>query len=101
MISKHHRRFTAQETQARAAWDPTRILLAPQLEARNDNARLRLIDGPRRIGKSKLAAVMLLETALAIRRARCLFLALTRDAARDIVWQELRTLNEDYALGGV
>lgn len=99
-VSRYHRQIITTEQRARASWDPSRILLPVQFKVSNDNARLIVIDGPRRIGKSKLAAVLLLETALKIKRARCLFLALTRDDARDIVWQELRQLNEDYALGG-
>lgn len=87
-------------TVARSRWNPLDILTGPQLAAFQDVSILRVVDGGRRIGKSKLAAVMLLDTALRLPRARCLFLALTREDARDIVWQELIELNQDYALGG-
>lgn len=100
LLSRHHREIAAAEAVSRAAWKPSLILLPPQLGVKNDNARLRLVDGPRRIGKSKFAAVELLDTALNKPRARCLFLALTREDAQDIVWQELLELNRDFALEG-
>jgi hypothetical protein len=101
MLSRYHREIARAENVARAAWRPDDLLFEAQRAVKADAARLITIDGPRRIGKSKLAAVLLLDTALTITRARCLFLALTLDDARDIVWQELKELNDDYALGGV
>jgi hypothetical protein len=80
---------------------PDELLFAAQREVKHDPARLATVDGPRRIGKSKFAAVALLDVALTVPRAKCLFLALTLDDARDIVWAELKELNEDYALGGI
>lgn len=101
MLSRYHREIVAAEEVARAAWLPREILFFEQQQVKNDNARLRVVDGSRRCGKSFFASVELLDTALAIPRARCLFLALTRDDARDLVWQELLNLNDDFALGGV
>lgn len=100
MLSKYHKEIQTAETVARAAWLPKQLLFDSQRDAFADQARLMVIDGPRRIGKSKFAAVTLLDKALTIPRAKCLFLALTVDDARDIVWAELKELNEDYALGG-
>lgn len=98
-LSRYHQQIIATREVARAKWQPREILLPSQLAVFDDPAAYRLVDGPRRIGKSKLAAVMLLDMALSHPRARCLFLALTREDARDIVWAELLELNNDYALG--
>lgn len=101
LLSRHHRRSAEADTSARGRWNPAAILLPPQLSVHNDNARLRLVDGSRRCGKSFFASVELVDTALRIPRARCLFLALTRDDARELVWDDIVKFNEQYALGGV
>lgn len=100
MLSKHHRALLRAEEQARAKWDPALLLFAVQLTAFGDPSQLRIFDCTRRAGKSRLAAVMLLARALTKRRAKCLFLALTREDARDLVWEWLLEYNRDYALGG-
>jgi hypothetical protein len=100
LLSRYHQQNAAEQGFA-SLWAPERILLPVQLAVHNDNARLRLVDGSRRCGKSFFAAVELTDTALKTPRAKCLFLALTRDDARDLVWATLLELNDDYNLGGV
>ena len=99
VLSRYHRQIAATEEVARANWDPARILFDEQWACFTDQTQLQLYDCTRRSGKSRLAAVLLLDTALKKRRAKCLFLALTREDARDLVWQWLLEYNTDYALG--
>lgn len=101
MLSRHHRGVSAAAEVARAAWDPARLLFPEQAAVWRDRSRLRVVDGTRRCGKSFEAAVELVDEALTKPGARCLFLALTRDDARELVWEEIRALNDRYMLGGV
>jgi hypothetical protein len=101
LLSRHHRQRASEGEAKRAAWDPAAILFDEQYACFTDTCQLQIYDCTRRSGKSRLAAVLLLDTALKKRRAKCLFLALTREDARDLVWQWLLEYNEDYALGGV
>jgi hypothetical protein len=99
MLSRYHQQLEAEKAVARASWDPRAILFDEQWLCFTDQAQLRLYDCTRRSGKSRLAAVELIDQALRKARAKCLFLALTREDARDLVWEWLLEYNEDFALG--
>lgn len=99
-LSRNIRAAVQVETVARASWDAYAILNFPeQQEPHRDRSRLKVIDGTRRMGKTEWAVVELIDTCLQAPRTKCLFLALTRKDAKDIVWDRLKELNDDYFLG--
>lgn len=52
----------------------------------------------RRAGKTTLVSSYLLKVAIE-RNALCIFIAITRQRAKELIWDELKRLNERYALG--
>lgn len=54
---------------------------------------------PRRAGKTQAAARRLLRAALRRENAACLYLALTRSSARDLLWPVLKQLDAQFSLG--
>jgi len=65
----------------------------------NDKARLIAALCPRRAGKTQAAARKLLKAAVEREHARCLYLALTRQSAKELLWPVLKQLDAQFSLG--
>ena len=50
-------------------------------------------------GKTIVCAAHLIETILTVPRINCLYIAITRISAKNIIWKELNNFNNDYKLG--
>lgn len=64
----------------------------------NDKARFLAAQCGRRSGKTTGLAIRFLKTMEANPKSTCIYLALTRDSAKDIMWPVLEELNEKYKL---
>lgn len=67
----------------------------------NDPAKFIAAQCSRRAGKSTGLALKFLKTMEKRPRSNCVYLALTRDSAKDIMWPVLEELNEKYKLNCV
>lgn len=65
----------------------------------NDNSRFLIAQCSRRAGKSNALALKFFRTLEKYPGSQCLYLALTRDSARAIMWPVLQEHNEKYKLG--
>ena len=70
------------------------LLFDKQREFVDDPCRYKSILGTRRIGKTTLASVDLYSFADTNQKAQCLFIGLTRENAKNLIWDELLALNE-------
>lgn len=71
----------------------------PQNDLINDPARFLAVQCSRRAGKTNGLAIRFLKTLEKYPNSQCIYLALTFDSARDIMWPVLQELNEKYKLG--
>lgn len=71
-----------------------------QLAFIEDAARWKVACCSRRAGKTHACAILLLQYALEVPEALCLYVTLTRLSGKRIVWRRLLKLNRDYELGG-
>lgn len=69
-----------------------------QNQAIDDSAKLRAWNCTRRAGKSTAAAIDLVETLEKYPNCKNLYLALTLDSARGILWDELKNMNDKFKL---
>jgi hypothetical protein len=65
----------------------------------NDSAQFIAAQCSRRAGKSNGLALRFYLTMEAHPKSKCIYLALTRDSAKDIMWNVLQDLDEKYSLG--
>lgn len=66
-----------------------------------DPARKKSLLCPRRAGKSECGGIYLTHEAIARPGMRCLYIGLTRDTAKRIMWDRLKDINDKVGLGGV
>lgn len=64
-----------------------------------DPAQRKAVLCGRGAGKSYALAIYMMVVCLRTPRARCVFLAITREKAKEILWLVLKELNEDFELG--
>lgn len=69
-----------------------------QLEILNDPSKKKALVAGRRFGKSYLLIVMLLVKALESKNNNVLFVAMTRESAKKIVWNSLIRLCKDHSI---
>lgn len=65
----------------------------------NDTERFLAAQCSRRSGKTTGLAFRFLKTMEKYPKSACIYLALTRDSAKDIMWPVLQEINEQYQLG--
>ncbi len=65
----------------------------------NDTARSIVAQCSRRAGKSNGLALRFFQTLAKYPKSQCLYLGLTQESAREIMWPVLQELNEKYQLG--
>lgn len=84
---------------------PKPIPLDPNFPSQNafieDNSRYIVAQCSRRAGKTNGLAIRFLKTMEKYPRSQCLYLSLTQESARDIMWPVLRELNDLHDLGCV
>lgn len=98
-LSSFVRNLEARQTTARAGWDPTKLLSPWQLRLFQDPAELRIADAGRRAGKTTEFGVELLDVCQRKKNARTAFFAKSEVDARDLIWQDLWALIDEYQLG--
>lgn len=76
------------------------FLFPEQLAFVNDPAPNKLAVCSRRSGKTISCAADLINTALSEDGVVCLYITLSRNNAKKIIWRELKKINRDYKLGG-
>lgn len=92
---KTRQRFRAEDLCRRG-----RRAAVEQLAFIQDRARWKVACCSRRAGKTTACAILLLQYALEVPEAMCLYVTLTRLSGKRIVWRRLQKLNRDYGLGG-
>lgn len=65
----------------------------------NDTARAIVAQCSRRAGKSNGLALRFFKTLAKYPKSQCIYLGLTQESAREIMWPVLQELNEKYQLG--
>ena len=74
------------------------ILFDKQLDFVKDISAFRTAVCSRRAGKTIACAADLVHTILTLPRVNCLYVAITRGSAKNIIWRELMQLNQDFEL---
>lgn len=89
-----------EELKSRTApkWNVDSILFDKQLKFVNDTSKYKAAVCSRRSGKSVSCAVDLLHSALTKPRSTLLYITLTRQNAKALVWKEIQRLDKDYNL---
>lgn len=70
-----------------------------QLDFIEDPCRHKVLLCPRRSGKSYAIAIYMLLVCLRTPYANCVYVARTRDKAREIMWELLKKLNQEFEIG--
>jgi Phage terminase large subunit len=78
----------------------TSFLFKQQLAFIEDPAPYKVAVCSRRSGKTTACAAHLIHTALTKPGSNCLYITLTRDTAKKLVWKELRRINREHELKG-
>lgn len=71
----------------------------PQNNFIHDQARYLIAQCSRRSGKTNGLAIRFFKTMEKYPKSQCMYLALTRDSARDIMWPVLHEINDKYQIG--
>lgn len=82
-------------------FDLKTFLFPEQLSFVLDKSPNKLAVCSRRSGKTIACAADLVNTALATENVVCLYITLSRNNAKKIIWREIKKINRDYRLGGV
>lgn len=82
-------------------FDITEYLFKEQLEFVRDPAPNKVAVCSRRSGKTTSCAAHLIETATSNEEVVCLYITLSRNNAKKIIWRELKKINREFKLGGV
>lgn len=77
-----------------------KVLFDKQLKFVTDPRPFKIAVCSRRAGKTVACAADLIHTALGTPGVVCLYITLSRNNAKKLIWQELIKLNRDYQLGG-
>jgi hypothetical protein len=89
-----------RKTAAESAFDVSNYLFPEQLAFIKDPSSNKLAVCSRRSGKTIACAADLVETALATPNVVCLYITLSRNNAKKIIWREIKKINRDYKLAG-
>ncbi len=75
-------------------------LFAQQLAFVEDPAEFKVAVCSRRSGKTIACAAHLIHTAITKEGVNCLYITLSRNNAKKIIWKDLKNINEKHGLGG-
>lgn len=81
-------------------FDITEFLFPEQLAFVQDPSPNKLAVCSRRSGKTIACAADLIDTAIKNEGVVCLYITLSRNNAKKIIWRELKKINREYKLGG-
>ena len=103
IISDKSIKKALQQRQLRAtqAFDVHAFLFKEQLAFIEDPSRNKIAVCSRRSGKTVSCAADLVRTALETPGVVCLYITLSRNNAKKIIWREINKINRDYNLNGV
>jgi len=86
---------------ATAGFDIKSFLFKEQLDFVQDRSPNKVAMCSRRSGKTIACAADLIQTALQTPDVVCLYITLSRNNAKKIIWKEIKKINRTYKLGGV
>ncbi len=86
---------------AEATFDVNTFLFPEQLNFIQDKSGTKIAVCSRRSGKTVACAADLVDTALKTPGVVCLYVTLSRNNAKKIIWREIKKINRDYKLGGI
>lgn len=86
---------------AEAGFDVSSYLFPEQLKFIEDLSPNKVAVCSRRSGKTIACAADLIDTAVKNPGVVCLYITLSRNNAKKIIWREIKKINRDYNLGGV
>lgn len=103
MITKAGAAKALRKRDAKRAYKPKPLDLDPSFPDQNalvlDTSRYIVAQCSRRAGKTNGLALRFFQTMAKYPGAQCIYLSLTFDSARDILWPVLQELNDKYDLG--
>jgi phage terminase large subunit len=79
----------------------TQFLFDKQLEFVEDTSPFKVAVCSRRSGKTVACAAHLIHTAINTPNIICLYITLSRNNAKKIIWRDIRNINTEYKLDGV
>lgn len=82
-------------------FDLSDFLFPEQLKFVRDSAPNKIAVCSRRSGKTVACAADLVETCIKNEGVVCLYITLSRNNAKKIIWKEIKKINREYKLGGV
>lgn len=88
-----------QRAEKRAAFTPEALCFPKQLAPIKSTAKRKVLRCGRRAGKTTAVAFKLLLAALEQPAVPVMYVTLTRENAREIIWGDLISLNDGYGLG--
>lgn len=86
--------------QSEMKFDIRAFLFKEQLAFTEDASPFKLAVCSRRSGKTIACAADLIDTALKTPDVVCLYITLSRNNAKKIIWREIKKINKTYILGG-
>lgn len=86
---------------AMATFDVANFLFPEQLDFIRDTSGTKIAVCSRRSGKTIACAADLIDTAISNPNVVCLYITLSRNNAKKIIWREIKKINRDYILNGV
>lgn len=103
MISKSavQKAIDRRKVAASTKFDVESFLFPQQLAFIRDPSANKIAVCSRRSGKTIACAADLIDTALRTPDVVCLYITLSRNNAKKIIWREIKKINRDYKLGGV
>lgn len=100
IVREEHRRIAIKELQSASVGDILDKNFPEQCNFINDPARLKALFCTRRASKSYTAGLYMIKEAMENPGVNCLFIGLTRESARGIIWTDiLKVINRKHNLG--
>lgn len=93
--------LNSRQKAAKTTFDVSDYLFPEQLKFIRDTAPNKVAVCSRRSGKTIACAADLIETSLNTAGVVCLYITLSRNNAKKIIWREIKKINRDYKLGGI
>lgn len=99
-LSKDQAEFLSQY-QRQSQFELRQFCFDAQLQFIQDPEPFKVAVCSRRAGKTVACAAHLMDTALRNKDAVCLYITLSRNNAKKLIWREIKKINTAYGLGGV
>lgn len=89
-----------RKRQQLSSFDISKFLFAEQLDFVKDKSPTKIAVCSRRSGKTVACAADLIDTAVNNPEVVCLYITLSRNNAKKIIWREIKKINRENTLGG-